>query len=134
MADVTQLGRSLGGHKSTLTRRLKSADQLILSAQTDKSSHIAGQLERMIERIEGDVDKIEEAGKLYLDQLTDTTAYNNAQRDIDNRSDEAINKIFAINTILKSLTAPTQPLTAPPPPGTAGPKVKPNEALNLTHG
>ena len=71
MADVQRLARSLASHKGHLTRKLATATSLLTSAQTDRSSHITGQLERSIEAIEKAVENMDAAANLYLPEITD---------------------------------------------------------------
>ena len=127
--EVRRLGRSLAGHKATLTRRISSANQLIASAQTDQSSHIARQLEHIADKILGDMDSIEVAGGLYVPELDDDATGQTAQADIDRVIKLGADKIKDVNAALKVLTAPAQPLLAAPAPTPATDKVKPNETL-----
>ena len=99
--EVRRLGRSLAGHKSALTRRMAGADQLIVSAQTDQSSHIAGRLEHCAQKIEEDMDKIEAAAELYLPHLTDDNTVQEAQEDIDDYIKDGHEKIAEITKALK---------------------------------
>ena len=100
--EVRRLGRSLAGHKSALTRRMAGADQLIVSAQTDQSSHIAGLLEHSAKKITEDMDKIEVAAELYLPHLTDDNTVQEAQEDIDDYIKDGHEKIAEIITALKT--------------------------------
>ena len=103
--EVRRLGRSLAGHKATLTRRIASANQLIASAQTDQSSHIARLLEQMMDKILGDMDRIEVAGGLYVPELDDDATEQTAQADIDRVIKLGADKIKDVNAVLKVLAA-----------------------------
>ena len=129
MADVQRLARSLASHKGHITRKLANATSLLQSAQTDRSSHITGQLERSIEGIEKAVENMDAAADLYLPELVDDATRGPAEAEVQNYSKDAFDKIAEVNAVLKDLTAPTQPLTVPPTQSATSTKVKPHESL-----
>ena len=127
--DMQFLGRSLAGKKSHLTRKLKSAQEAIKLAQTEKSSSMAARLEKIITGIEESVDSIEQGAELYIPLIVDDDSRKLAQDDVDKFAKNGEDMILEIHKELKKLTAPAPALAAPPVTNTNSDKIKPNEAL-----
>ena len=130
--DVEKLGRSLAGYKANLTRHLNIADGILKAANTTtKPSRVAGQLVELKDDIRQAYNKMLDAAVLYTTELSDDTARKNADLSVDQKMENATNKIVEINEALAKLPDPAPTLASAPVTSTVAvnERVKPNEAL-----